>query len=100
MWAKESGLRTRLQPCPQELPVRLRYVLGRPPIHCYIFMGRGFTSGGQLEKSVSGFSAAACKIQASKRYIESLPLVPKIKEAVSLKVKGPLYSCLLITYNK
>ena len=57
-------------------------------------MGRGFTSGGQ--KSVSGFSAAACEIQASKCYIESLPLVPKDKEAASLKVKGPLYSCLLI----
>ena len=42
-------------------------------------MGRGFTSGGQ--KSVSGFSAAACKIQASKRYIESLPLVPKDKRS-------------------
>ena len=36
-------------------------------------MGRGFTSGGQE----SVFSAAVCKIQASKRYIESLPLVPK-----------------------
>ena len=44
-----------------------------------VFMGRGFTSGGQ--KSVSGFSAAACKIQASKRYIESLPLVPKDKRS-------------------
>ena len=38
-------------------------------------------------------SAAACEIQAIKRYIESLPLV---LEAASLKVKGPLYSCLLI----
>ena len=59
-----------------------------------VFMGRGFTSGGQ--KSVSGFSAAASKIQASKRYIKSLPLVLKEKEAASLKVKGPLYSCLSI----
>ena len=44
-----------------------------------VFMGRGFPSGGQ--KSVSGFSAAACKIQASKCYIESLPLVPKDKRS-------------------
>ena len=36
------------------------------------------------------FSAVVCKIQARKRYIES------IKEAASLKVKDPLYSCLLI----
>ena len=40
-----------------------------------VFMGRGFTSGG-LEL-VSVFSAAVCKIQASERYIESLPLVLK-----------------------
>ena len=44
-----------------------------------VFMGRGFTSGGQ--KSVSGFSAAAYKIQASKCYIESLPLVLKDKRS-------------------
>ena len=44
-----------------------------------VFMGRGFTSGGQ--KSVSGFSAAACKIQASKHYIESLPSVLKDKRS-------------------
>ena len=44
-----------------------------------VFMGRSFTSGGQ--KSVSGFSVAACKIQASKCYIESLPLVPKDKRS-------------------
>ena len=30
---------------------------------------------------MSGFSAAACKIQASKCYIESLPLVPKDKRS-------------------
>ena len=29
----------------------------------------------------SGFSAAACKIQTSKRYIESLPLVLKDKRS-------------------
>ena len=34
-----------------------------------------FTSRGQESGSV--FSAAACKIQASKHYIESLPLVLK-----------------------
>ena len=38
-------------------------------------MGRGFTFG--VQKSVSGFSAAACKIQASKYFIKSLPLVLK-----------------------
>ena len=41
------------------------------------------------------FSAAVCKIQASKRYVESLPLVLKDKEAISHKVKGLLYSSLL-----
>ena len=40
-------------------------------------MGRGFTSGGQELGSV--FSGTVCKIQASKRYIESLPLVLKDK---------------------
>ena len=48
-------------------------------------MGRGFTSGEQ--ELGSAFSAAVCKIQASKRYIESLPLVTKDKEAASHKVK-------------
>ena len=57
-----------------------------------VFMGRDFTSGGQELGFV--FSAAMCKIQASKSYVESLVL--KIKEAASLKVKGSLYSCLLI----
>ena len=56
------------------------------------FMGRGFTSGGQESGFV--FSAAVCKIQASKCYVESLVL--RINEAASLKVKGSLYSCLLI----
>ena len=40
-----------------------------------VFMGRGLTSGGQESGSV--FSTAVCKSQASKCYIESLPLVPK-----------------------
>ena len=81
---------------------RVHYNLGRTrlPPHCFqgIRSGRGlfpgyrwfswgisFTSGGQESGSV--FSAAVCKIQASKR---------KIKEAASLKVKGLLYSYLLI----
>ena len=38
-------------------------------------MGCGFTSGWQELGSV--FSTVVCKIQASERYIESLPLVPK-----------------------
>ena len=40
-----------------------------------VFMGCDFTSGGQDLRSV--FSAAVCKIQASKRCVESLPLVLK-----------------------
>ena len=44
-----------------------------------VFKGRGFTSGGQ--KSVSGFSTAVCKIQSSKCYVESLPLVVKDKRS-------------------
>ena len=44
-----------------------------------VFMGRGFTSGGQESGSV--FSAAVCKMQASKRYIKSLPLVSKDKRS-------------------
>ena len=59
-------------------------------------MGHGFTSAGQESGSV--FSAVVCKIQASKCYIKSLPLVLKDKEAAFLKVKVPLYSCLLIAY--
>ena len=40
-----------------------------------VFMGRGFTSGGQESGSV--FSTSVCIIQASKRCVESLPLVLK-----------------------
>ena len=58
-----------------------------------VFMGRGFTS--REQESASVFSAAVRKIQASKRYVESLPL--KIEEAASHKMTGSLYSCLLIT---
>ena len=42
-----------------------------------VLMWRGFTSGGQ--ESGSGFSAAVCKIQARKHYIEFLPSVLKNK---------------------
>ena len=38
-----------------------------------VFMGCGFTSGGQESGSV--FSAAVCKVQASKCYVDSLALV-------------------------
>ena len=41
------------------------------------------------------FGAVVCTIQARKRYIECW----KIKEAASLNIKGPLYSCLLITHT-
>ena len=44
-----------------------------------VFMGRGLTSGGQ--KSGSVFRAAVCKLQASKHYIKSLPLVLKDKRS-------------------
>ena len=44
-----------------------------------VFMGRGFTSGGQELGCV--FNAAVCKIQARKCYFESLLLVPKDKES-------------------
>ena len=40
-----------------------------------VFMGRGFTSGGQELESV--FSVSVCIIQASKCCVESLPLVLK-----------------------
>jgi len=43
------------------------------------FMGSGFTSGGQESESV--FSAAVCNIQASERYVESLPSVLKDKRS-------------------
>ena len=46
-------------------------------MHIDGFHGCGFTSGGQELGSV--FSAAVCIIQASKRYVESLPLVLKDK---------------------
>ena len=44
-----------------------------------VFMGRGFTSRGQESGSV--FSASVCIIQASKRCVESLPLVLKDKRS-------------------
>ena len=44
-----------------------------------VFMGRDSTSGGQESGSV--FSAAVYKIQASKHYIKSLPLVLKDKRS-------------------
>ena len=62
----------------------------------WILMGHGFTSRGQESRSV--FGAAVCKIQTSKWYIESLPLVLKNKVASLVKVKGSLYSCLLIAH--
>ena len=48
-------------------------------------MGHGFTSGG--EESGSVFSAAVCKIQASKCYIKSLPSVPKDKRSCFSQVE-------------
>jgi len=48
-----------------------------------IFMGRGFTSGGQGLGSV--FSTAVCKIQTSEHYVESLTLVLKDKKSCFLQ---------------
>ena len=42
--------------------------------------------------------SSVLKIQARKCYIESLSLVAEDKKAAFLKVKGPLYSCLLIAH--
>ena len=47
-------------------------------------------------KSRGLFSAAMCKIQASKCYVEFLPLVLNNKKVASYKVKASFYSCLLI----
>ena len=47
-------------------------------------------------KSRGLFSAAVCKIQASKCYVEFLPLVLNDKKVASHKVKASFYSCLLI----
>ena len=44
-----------------------------------VFMGCGFTSGGQESESV--FNAAVCKIQARKHYVEFLPSVLKDKRS-------------------
>ena len=44
-----------------------------------VFMGRGFTSGGQ--ELGSAFSAAVCKIRARKCYIGSSPSVSKVKRS-------------------
>ena len=44
------------------------------------------------------FGEAMCKLQARKRYMESLSSVPKDKETASLKVKGLVHSCLLIVH--
>ena len=57
----------------------------------------GLTFRGQ--ESGSGFSAALCKIQAGKHFIKFFPIVLKDKKkAASLKLKGPLYSCLPIVH--
>ena len=63
-----------------------------------VLMGRSFTSGGQESGPV--FSVAVCKIQASKRYIKSLPLliVEKNKRSCFSQDESPLYSCLLIPH--
>ena len=55
-------------------------------------MGRGFSSGG--EESGSVFSTAVCKIQASKRYVEPLPLV--LKDRRSCFSQGERFTVLLV----
>jgi len=62
-----------------------------------VFLGHCFTSGRQESGSV--FSAAVCKIQASKRYVESLPLVLKDKRSYfSQGERFAVYSFLLIAH--
>ena len=58
-----------------------------------------FTSGGQESETVCVQCSCVQNtgIQARKHYTESLTSVPK-DEAASLKVKGVLYSCLLMTH--
>ena len=53
----------------------------------WFFMGYGFTSGGQESGSV--FSAAVCKIQASKCYIKFLPLVLRDKRSCFSQSERP-----------
>ena len=60
-----------------------------------VFMGCSFTSGGQELGSV--FSTAVCKIQASKRYVESSPLVLKDSHKVKrFTVQLPLDHALAL----
>ena len=55
-----------------------------------VFMGCGFTSGGQESGSV--FSAAVSKIQASKRYIECLSCFSQgVRSTVQLPL-GPTFA--------
>ena len=68
-----------------------------------VFMGHGFSwDMASLPEGKSRglhvFSATVCKIQTSKWYIEFLPLELKNKVASLVKVKGSLYSCLLIVH--
>ena len=51
-----------------------------------------------FERSVSAFSAAVCKIQARKRYIESLPSVLQDKRSRFSHGKNLPYSCLLVLH--
>ena len=55
--------------CPQAVPSELKLP--------WAFIGRCFTSGGEESGCVCVFSAVVYKIQARKRYIESLPPVLK-----------------------
>ena len=60
-----------------------------------VFMGRGFTFRGEELGSV--FSAAVCKIQASKRYIVSLPLV--LVRTQSLSPQEPAYKATVSAHH-
>ena len=62
-----------------------------------VFMGRGFTSGGQELGSM--FGAAICQIQASKHYIDSFLLVLKdgrscFSQSERFSVQLPLIACM------
>ena len=57
---------------------------------CMVFMGVASLLKGKTRGLFS------VQIQASKHHVGSSPLVLKDKKAASHKVKGSLYSCLLI----
>ena len=63
---------------PNSLPMQVLYVRVRDSgfprlLSTLVFIGRSFTSGGQGRGLCLAHLTAVCKLQANKRYIESLP---------------------------